>query len=119
MRSARRASKRLGRSVGAADGWVFLRPKSARLRRSGFRTDLEPGPYGGRPSRSHFHDLRHVGNTLPAANGAGLKDLMARMGHSSTQATLIYLHATQDRDQAIAEALGQAFATATGTRIEN
>ncbi len=44
---------------------------------------------------------------------------MARMGHSSTQATLIYLHATQDRDQAIAEALGQAFATATGTRIEN
>jgi hypothetical protein len=44
---------------------------------------------------------------------------MARMGHSSARAALIYLHATRDRDQAIAEALGQAFKTATGTKIEN
>ncbi len=60
-----------------------------------------------------------MGNALPAANGAGLKDLMARMGHSSTRAALIYLHARRDRDQAIAEALGQAFETATGTKSEN
>jgi hypothetical protein len=31
---------------------------------------------------------------------------MARLGHSSTRAALIYQHATRDRDQAIAEALG-------------
>lgn len=31
---------------------------------------------------------------------------MARMGHSSTRAAMIYLHATSDRDRAIAEALG-------------
>ncbi|WP_182881730.1 integrase [Microbispora sp. H10949] len=34
------------------------------------------------------------------------------------RAALIYLHATQDRDQAIAEALGQAFKTAAETKIE-
>jgi hypothetical protein len=36
-----------------------------------------------------------------------LKELMARLGHSSTRAALIYQHATRDRDQAIAKALGE------------
>jgi integrase len=54
----------------------------------------------------HFHDLRHVGGTLAAATGASLKELMARLGHSSTRAALIYQHATRDRDKAIATALG-------------
>ena len=31
---------------------------------------------------------------------------MARLGHSSTRAALIYQHATRDRGQAIAMALG-------------
>jgi hypothetical protein len=32
---------------------------------------------------------------------------MERMGHSSTRAALIYLHATRERDEAIAEGMGQ------------
>ncbi len=66
----------------------------------------------------HFHDLRHVGNTLAASTGASLKELMARMGHASTRAALIYQHASQDRDQAIADALGAAYKAASkkGTR---
>jgi integrase len=31
----------------------------------------------------HFHDLRHTGNTFAASGNAGIKDLMARMGHDS------------------------------------
>jgi hypothetical protein len=31
---------------------------------------------------------------------------MARLGHSSTRAAMIYQHATRDRDEAIAKALG-------------
>jgi integrase len=54
----------------------------------------------------HFHDLRHTGGTLSAASGATLKELMARLGHSSVRAAMIYQHATRDRDQAIAKALG-------------
>jgi hypothetical protein len=34
------------------------------------------------------------------------------MGHASTRAALIYQHTSQDRDQAIAKALGEALATA-------
>ncbi|KAB8182720.1 tyrosine-type recombinase/integrase [Microbispora catharanthi] len=94
-------------------------PKGARLRRSSFRgTWSKVRTAVGLPDL-HFHDLRHVGNTLAAADGASLKEQMARMGHSSTRAALIYLHATQGRDQAIAKALGQTLKTAAGTKIEN
>ena len=55
--------------------------------------------------RLHFHDLRHTGNTLAARTGTSLRDLMARMGHDSPQAALIYQHATAQADRAIADAL--------------
>lgn len=54
----------------------------------------------------HLHDLRHTGNTLAAATGASLRDLMARMGHDSMRAALIYQHRTQAGDRQIADALG-------------
>jgi hypothetical protein len=54
----------------------------------------------------HFHDLRHTGNHLTATAGANLRELMARMGHSSTRAAQIYLHSTTDRQREIADALG-------------
>ena len=53
----------------------------------------------------HPHDLRHTGSTWSAQSGATLKELMARFGHSSTRAALIYQHASRDRDEAIADAL--------------
>lgn len=53
----------------------------------------------------HFHDLRHTGNTLAASTGASTKELMARMGHASPRAALIYQHAIRERDHAIAQAL--------------
>jgi hypothetical protein len=52
-------------------------------------------------------DLEGLGEILLRRQPvASLKDLMARLGHSSTRAALIYQHATRDRDQAIAKALG-------------
>ncbi|HEY6274731.1 MAG TPA: site-specific integrase [Streptosporangiaceae bacterium] len=54
----------------------------------------------------HFHDLRHTGNQFAADTGAGLRELMDRMGHSSTRAALIYLHATSQRQRTIADAVG-------------
>jgi hypothetical protein len=55
----------------------------------------------------HFHDLRHTGNNLAADAGAGLRELMERMGHSTTRAALTYLHAGDQRQRAIAEALSE------------
>ena len=52
-----------------------------------------------------FHDLRHTGQTLAAATGATLADLMKRLGHSSPAAAMRYLHTVGGRDEAIAEDL--------------
>ncbi len=53
----------------------------------------------------HFHDLRHTGNTFAASSGAKLRDLMARMGHDSERAALIYQHAAHGADRAITDAI--------------
>lgn len=52
-----------------------------------------------------FHDLRHTATTLAATTGAITKELMARLGHASPRAALIYQHATDGHDRAIAAAL--------------
>jgi integrase len=58
----------------------------------------------------HFHDLRHTGNTLAAMSGVSTRDLMARMGHDSVRAAIIYQHATTEADARIAAALEAALA---------
>ncbi len=59
----------------------------------------------GRPDL-HLHDLRHSGLTWAAATGATTAELMHRAGHVSPVAAIRYQHATQDRDRALADALG-------------
>lgn len=53
----------------------------------------------------HFHDLRHFAGTTAASTGASTRELMARLGHASPRAALIYQHATAERDHAIADAV--------------
>ena len=55
----------------------------------------------------HFHDLRHTGNQLTANAGANPRELMARMGHDSERAALIYLHSSAARQRALADAVGE------------
>ena len=50
-----------------------------------------------------------------SAQSASLRELMERMGHSSTRAALIYLHATRERDQAIAAGMGKLLSDARKT----
>jgi integrase len=94
------------------NGLVFIGPKGGRLRRSNFRRFWERARGVVGLPELHFHDLRHTGNTMAAAQGASLKELMERMGHSSPRAALIYQHATRERDQKIAEGMGRLFADA-------
>lgn len=49
---------------------------------------------------------------MAAAEGASLRELMERMGHSSPRAALIYLHATRERDRKIAAGMGKVFTEA-------
>ncbi len=53
----------------------------------------------------HFHDLRHTGNTFAASTGASTAELMARMGHASSEAALRYQHASKERDIVLASKL--------------
>ena len=56
----------------------------------------------------HFHDLRHAGNHYTASAGANLRELMERMGHSTNRAAMIYVHSTDPRQRALADAVDKA-----------
>ena len=86
---------------------VFTGPRGAPISRGNFRKltgwkDVlaSVGLVGVR-----FHDLRHSGNTMAARSGVSTRDLMARMGHDSIRAAIIYQHATTGADAKIAAAL--------------
>lgn len=89
------------------DGLMFVGPKGAPLRRPNFSRAWRQAMSGAGLAGVHFHDLRHAGNTLAAISGATLRELMERMGHSSTRAAQIYQHRAAGRDQLIADALGK------------
>ena len=52
-----------------------------------------------------FHDLRHHAGTSAATAGGSLLEIMARMGHASSDASLRYLKASARRDEEIADAM--------------
>jgi len=64
----------------------------------------------------HFHDLRHAGLTLVAQHGASLKELMARAGHSTVRAAMIYQHAAEERDAELAARMSDQPAVSTDER---
>lgn len=63
-----------------------------------------------------LHDLRHTGQHFAAREGASLADLMARLGHSTVNAAMVYAHASQDTDRRIAAKMGQHRAQVIGKK---
>lgn len=53
----------------------------------------------------HFHDLRHFGGTMAAQTGATLKEIQARLGHTTVDAAMRYQAVAQGRADALAEKL--------------
>jgi integrase len=88
-------------------GLVFIGPKGGMLRRNNFNPIWRAACIACGVPDAHFHDTRHTGGTLAAHTGATIKELMARLGHSSPRAAMIYQHATRERDKVIADGLGQ------------
>jgi len=88
------------------NGYVFVGPTGQLLERSNFWGRIwVPAIELMGLSGVRFHDLRHTAGTLAARTGATTKELMARFGHSSPRASMIYQHAAADRDRLIAERL--------------
>lgn len=58
----------------------------------------------GKPAL-HFHDLRHFGGVMAALTGATTREVMDRLGHTTTTAAMHYQHVAAGRADALAERL--------------
>ncbi len=100
----------------ALGGYVFTSEEGTTLERSNLRQRVWlPAAKTAGLAGLRFHDLRHTAGTLAARTGATTKELMARLGHASPQASMIYQHAAADRDRRIADGL-DAMAEEAGLR---
>ncbi len=83
-----------------------------RKSKGGAVREFSKGGYGffraraviGHPSM-HWHDLRHTAATLGAQAGASVREMQARLGHSTADMALAYQGASADRDRSIADRL--------------
>jgi integrase len=97
------------------DNLVFVGPKNGPPRRPNFSRAWRQATELSGLTGFHFHDLRHTGNHIAAATGASLRELMGRMGHSTTRAALIYQHHTAERDRLIAAVMSDIVEAELGT----
>jgi integrase len=96
------------------EGLVFSSTEGGLLRRSNFKRRVwQPATRAVGVAGLRFHDLRHTSATLSIAAGASTRELMARMGHSSSAAALRYQHVMAGRDAAIAAALDELIEAAS------
>lgn len=99
----------------AGEVYVFIGRDGEPMRGDALRQAFERARSKMGREDLRFHDLRHTGQTLAAAAGASLADLMRRLGHSSMAAAKRYLHATDSRDKQIAAALSVLAEEGTAT----
>jgi integrase len=87
---------------------VFLSSQGKHLRRSNFnRRVWQPATWAAEVEGLRLHDLRHTAGTLATAAGGSLREVMDRLGHSTTVAAVRYQHVMADRDAAIARELNR------------
>lgn len=107
----------LARFTGPAPtDWVFTGDKGGPLREAVWQHEwVKARTQLGLPGLN-LHDLRHAAATMAAATGAGVKEIMCRIGHSSPQAALRYQHASARRDLAIAAGIDELIRNERGHR---
>jgi integrase len=61
----------------------------------------------------HFHDLRHFGGTMAAYTGATLREIQARLGHTTVTAAMRYQAVAKIREDELADRLSALAASST------
>jgi integrase len=90
------------------EAFVFMSSQGTHLRRSNFnRRVWQPATQAAGVEGLRVHDLRHTAGTLATAAGGSLREVMRRLGHSTTAAAVRYQHVMADRDAAIARELNR------------
>lgn len=85
---------------------VFVRPDGSTLREHHVHYAVAKArKAAGLPAHARLYDLRHAGLTAAAQEGASIKEVMRRAGHSTTRAAMIYQHAADSRDAELASRL--------------
>ncbi len=87
------------------DALLFTSPAGKPLRHGNFRRRVWLPALASSGVDVHLHDLRHTGNGLVAEAGANPRELMERLGHSTSRAALIYLPSTTERQHQLADAV--------------
>ncbi len=95
--------------------WVFTGDKGGPLREGVWQHEWARARSRLGLGHLHFHDLRHGAATMAASTGAGVKEIMYRIGHSSPQAALRYQHASARRDLRIAQGISDLIRRERGT----
>ena len=109
MMDCKRALEEANGDLEAAKRLLRERGMASAAKRAGRETT--EGLVGYRISDTH--------GTMVAQAGATTKETMRRLGQSTIQAAMIYQHATDERDQSIAKAIGDAVEAAMeAARIE-
>ena len=90
------------------DALVFLSSQGKPLRRSNFnRRVWQAATRAAGVKGLRVHDLRHTAGTLATAAGGSLREVMQRLGHSTTVVAVRYQHVMAERDAAIARELNR------------
>jgi integrase len=93
---------------------VFATSRGTLPARSNLNTTFRRALDAAGAPQVRFHDLRHVAQVFAAEAGATLPELMARLGHATPAAALIYLHARAGRDHQLTNALSAAMESSVG-----
>lgn len=89
----------------APDGLLFPNTEGHHMHHGSLYKVYKPArAAAGRPDL-RWHDLRHTGATLAAHAGATTRELMDRLGHSTSTMAMRYQHVADDRPAEIARRL--------------
>jgi integrase len=95
----------------SSEGYVFSGPEGGPLRPNNFRKrvfDKAVQEAGLAPPRPH--DLRHTCASLLVAQGAHVREIAARLGHSNPMVTMrVYAHILPSLDERLSDGLEQTF----------
>ncbi|WP_071572301.1 tyrosine-type recombinase/integrase [Corynebacterium diphtheriae] len=90
-----------------AESLLFIRPCGKRITRQSFNKVLTRAGRVAGYVRDDLttHQLRHFGATEFLRAGGNVKDVQARLGHTTSEMAMRYLHASQRRDEEIANSV--------------
>lgn len=88
-----------------ADGLVFPNTDGRHMHHGSLYKVYRPARAAAGRSDLRWHDLRHTGATMAAVAGATTRELMDRLGHSTTTMAMRYQHVADNRPAEIARRL--------------